>query len=528
MKKSIYLIAPLTFLVSCAGTSEIYDDAYNAAKAPALINVDEEGGYADYIKNQEDLYPMQVDSTKSRAMGGNPSYYGNGEQMNEHAGHNHSNYQPGGLYTGYGNQYCPPSQNNYYISYNNACGAPYGWAACPYSCMTYFQRGNCWHTNRNDMWGNNVWNNYHPGIYGQYPGIVYGTNDPYAPNGWYGVGGYDPFAVGYCPNNFGWGGYYGYGYYGNYNPYYANNGYYGGWGSPYDPWGNYYGYGGYGWGGPGFGWGATGNNWGNNNNNWWTNNDNNNSNSGNHHYGPRGGTNTGSYSQNNTNYEHTVKGHEGVTTPFPVYAAGDNELAKTEFSSGKPEVVHSVSNNNFTTTTIDKPDYVNTNTVDDKPGKFGNSKPNNQQYNVISDKGTTYDRPSNNQVVSKGKPANNQFASGGKGSKRTYTTTQKYGRTGGSTTNQSTYSRPDTYYYDTNQNYSNSPTNSGNYSGKTTSNNRRTSSGSTYSGSSSTTNSGTYSRSGGGSGSTYSGSRSSSGSSSRSGGSSGGGSSRRR
>ena len=64
MKKSIYLIASLTFLASCSGMKEVYDDTYEPASAPeSTIIENDDLGYQDYIKNQEAEYDVIVDST---------------------------------------------------------------------------------------------------------------------------------------------------------------------------------------------------------------------------------------------------------------------------------------------------------------------------------------------------------------------------------------------------------------------------------------------------------------------------------
>jgi hypothetical protein len=94
MKKSIFLIAFLAFLMSCSQTSEIFDDAYDEAKAPPKVNLDDQAGYADYIKNQEDIYDVEVDTNRyeNKTLGGNPSYYGPG--TNQYSYNNGANNRP--------------------------------------------------------------------------------------------------------------------------------------------------------------------------------------------------------------------------------------------------------------------------------------------------------------------------------------------------------------------------------------------------------------------------------------------------
>lgn len=523
MKKSFYLIASLAFLFSCSGTSEIYDDAYNARTAPPAVNIDENGGYADYIKNQENHYEVKVDSAKNRTVfnnnpvGGSPQYSVDNASPN----YNHSQFA-GDL--------------NY----------------CPYSCQTYFRQGHCWHSNNRNSnngfscnnnnqgftYGNsgyfgapNSWCNCH-GVNGQNYNVVYGTNDPHNPYGssYYSTGGfyggYNAYNSGSCYGN---NGFYNNGCYNNYgyNNYYYGNG--------NNSWYPYYGFGGW-----GNGFNYNGNNWGSGNNNFA----NNETTGGNHHFGHRGGSNTGSYSQNNTTYEHTVKQEELVTTPFPAFASANGVSAEnvtaqfndnsslTSVNTTKPfetsgndygnnvqPATSSFSSNNTTVNgTAYKPSHNNT--------TVGNSGTSDQVSKPVT---TT---SGNTAVVAKGKPATNQFAGG-----NAQVTTTSTARNNGSSSTQ-TYAHPNKYGNQSSGGGSYQPANNTTYSGTQTSSSRRTSSsGTTYGGNSNSNNSNSNSsgnsstyrtNSSGSSGSSNSGSRTNSSNSGSSGSSGSGGTTSRR
>ena len=462
MKKSIFLIAPLTFLMSCTTTSEIFDDAYDEAKKPAKVEVNDESGYADYIKNQEDMYDVQIDSNKynNRGLGANPSYYGDN--------HNHLNHQQHQF-----DYYGTAPMNNSAWGYSNYMGMNgFGMNFCQYQCMTWRSRGNCWHVApyNNGIYGQS-WNQYGSMVWG-YPNDPYQNcyGNAYYPNGYnyyYGNNGFNGYygnVGGWYNNNYYWSGYYPNGYYNSYNGY---------WGSPY--------YGGYnyGWGAPGWG-----NGW-NNNNNWnnnWSNNNQDWQSNGNHHYGHRNGTNTGSNSQNNTNYEHTVKGHAAHSTPFPVYA-GAQELGQTNQSvKPKPGTATAFGGSNAT-------DKVNT----APPSRtIGTATNNTQQFTARNDNnGGQFNTNTSNSVSTpvgqRGTPATNQFTAenmvtttnvGARngGSNNTYTATNATSsRNGSSSANNNsgnTYANPNKY--GTRYNPSTSTTNSGsNYNSGTYNNTSR-------------------------------------------------------
>ena len=380
MKKSIFLIAPLTFLMSCTTTSEIFDDAYDEAKQPAKVTVNDESGYADYIKNHEHIYTVQVDSNKhnNRGLGGNPTYY-----RDEHDHTHHQQHQ----FDYYGE--APLNNNGFNYGFNTGFNG-YGMNFCHNQCMTWRNRGTCWHIAP-----------YNNGIYGQswnqYGGMNWGyPYDPYSPFQNYYGNAYYPNAFshnsyygnmgGWYNNNYYWSGYYQNGYYNN------NNGY---WGSPY-------------YGGNNIGW-VNGPSWSHawmNNNNWNPNGSNNNqdwTSNGNHHYGHRNGTNTGSHSQNNTNYEHTVKGQAVGSTPFPVYAAAQD--LTQPITVEKPKPVSGTSFNGVGTTVHEANTVTHSRGItaqnaiastQSKGGSANGAMLSNQQTNALK-------------VVKRGAPASNQF-----------------------------------------------------------------------------------------------------------------------
>jgi hypothetical protein len=406
--------------MSCSGTSEIFDDVYDEAKAPPKIDVNDDLGYNDYIKSQEDLYEVEVDTNRyyKRSLGGvNPSYYDNG--ISRYSG-------TPATRGGYGYY---PSGNSYGGSpYNQYSWSNFSTGMCQFSCITYFKHGSCRHTQNSN------------GFYAF--GYIY--HDPYMncdPYGfgssyYYNGGGYYGYYNNYGYNNY-YNNCYGYnnygynnGYYGYNNGYY--NGYYGGYGYPY-------------YGGP-FGWyGNGGNNWGN-----WNNNSNDVAEyADNHYHGHRGGTNSGSNSQNNTNYEHTVKDQIQVpTSPFPVYTAsvnsvssGQNTVANTAFAnsdnSSNITDINTVHTSNTVSNSNSKPVYSDNNGSHVKPVQSTNYVSNNTVQPVPSN-------VSSKPLIIKGKPAYNQFATSN--SKTTsYKPTTIQGNNSNNTSNQTTYASPNKY-----------------------------------------------------------------------------------
>lgn len=447
MKKSIFLIAPLTFLMSCTSTSEIFDDAYDEVAKPTKVEVNDESGYADYIKNQEDMYDVQIDSNKynNKNLSGNPSYYGN------NSAHNHLGYQSGQFdYYGTAPMNNGAFQNGYYSNMN---GFQNGF--CQYQCMTWRSQRNCWHVApyNNGMYGQS-WNQYgsigwgspydpynpYQNCYGNsYYGSGYGYNNYYNNNGF---NGYYGNTGGWYNNNYYWSGYYPNGYYNSYNGY---------WGNPY--------YSGY-----NYGWGA-GNGWGNNNN--WSNNNNDVQSNGNHHYGHRNGTNTGSNSQNNTNYEHTVKSHAAAATPFPAYSSGQNLAQQSNSPKPKPTTGTAFGGTNGTTDKTTVPPSRTIGTTTNNSQQFVSNNPANQanQTNTTVSRGG---QPATNQFTPANLTTSNNVSSRNGGSNNTYVgTTSRNGSNSSTANSGNTYANPNKYRtrYNPSSSSSNSGSNynSGNY-----------------------------------------------------------------
>ncbi|MCG8575441.1 MAG: hypothetical protein MI810_11195 [Flavobacteriales bacterium] len=423
MKKLYLLIAPIAFLASCSGTKQVYDDTYEAAVKPekSVEKENDDLGYQDYIKNYENQYEVEVDSstqqtsTKSSYSDLGGSYYSGDDIIV-------NNY--------YGNGY-----GNGYSNFNN------GWGGANVNVFVY---NDPWY--RYNRWG---WSNYYrPGYY----------------NSWY----YDSW-------NYGWGNpYYGWNapYYGWNNPYYAWNNPYYGWGNPYyggfyDPWGYnpywdpwynpYCGYPYNGWNSPvsnGNGGGFTDNTIVDN-----------------HYYGHRGGVATESV--NTSTYEHTIKtGKPGSGKPFAAYEAAE-ELA----SISKP--VNQAATNNLAGASATLP-TSNTGRIDNTTSGAGANNPikntngqtatnnfagkpsgttgkpvvqtgNTAQNNNTGNGGVVYvgnnkpntgstgkTKPANNSGTMTFKPANNQFATTSKNTNNSYSKPKQ--------TNTTSTSKPKTTY----------------------------------------------------------------------------------
>lgn len=269
MKKLVYLI-PIIALASCVGTQEVYDDVYTRVEVEEPANPENEDlGYADYIKNSEGEYEVEVDSSAVNNGGvQNGAYYTNNGDINVH------NYGSGA----YADPYWGGGTYNNYNFYGGSYGFNRAW---PY---------------RYNRWGWSI--RYNPVPY-------WGIGDPF-----WGWGG-NPY-WGWAGNSYwGWGG----------NPYW-------GWGgNPYGGWGGnpYWGFGGNPY------WGCGNSFWGNpyNSPGAWSGGgfaDNGGATS-NVIYGHRGAVQTNS--SNSTAYEHTVKsqvntGGGAATQPFDLY---DNDQA---------------------------------------------------------------------------------------------------------------------------------------------------------------------------------------------------------
>ncbi|MCB9223434.1 MAG: hypothetical protein H6582_04580 [Crocinitomicaceae bacterium] len=544
MKKSILLIAPLAFLWSCTTSAEIFDDAYNGTESKTVVKSNDEDGYADYIKNEESNYRVVVDSGNTHRSGLNPSYYNTTNRSIQY-----DNSDP--------NQYNASEDDGYPRNYNqtNNLGHNHndqlGWDVCPYQCAAFFDGIRCTHIIERygpfpRGWGYMSLRNspnWYWGYSGYYPsGYMYG--DPL-----YGCGGYNNYyGTPYFNNYYGGSNYYGSNYYGygGYNSY----GYYGGgWNGMY---GNpYYGYYGNGWNNPWWGYGGYSPIWGygiynssfNNNSgsSSWSNwGEPSSGTSSNHHYGHRGGTNTGSYSQNNTNYEHTVKSQElqASNSPFPQYTTFEEHQVATNVFESKPLTngqVNNVSHDTYNTKPVnssgsstqvyEKPVFTNANNGNIQNGNVQSGNNVNGispgTNNVVNNVNSNGPKTTNNQTTLKiGKPAQNQFSSGStvNNSNTVNSGSVVKGGSYSSYSTQKTYDNPNKYGNQSNPTYQdNKPGtvyNSG--SGNNTGDSRRTNSSGTTnntynSGTRSTNSSGNYGNRSSSSGSSGSSSSSSSG-----------------
>ena len=87
MKKIKYLI-PVFVLTACVSNKEVYDDVYTKVEKPAPEIINEDLGYADYIKNSESEYNVEIDSSARNNNGLYDSYYTNTGDINVY------NYDP--------------------------------------------------------------------------------------------------------------------------------------------------------------------------------------------------------------------------------------------------------------------------------------------------------------------------------------------------------------------------------------------------------------------------------------------------
>ena len=190
MKKLKYLI-PLFVLASCASSVEVYDDVYTKVKTVGAYPVNEDLGYADYIKGSESNYVVEIDSSDHGANQMGEGYYTNSGDIivNNYSSPNSNGFGPSNNF--YYNSWGP----NYYNPYGN-WGGYYGGLNNYYGWNNGFYGGwgnNCWNNGFYGGWGNNYWNN---GFYGNpywgYNNYWNGYNNGYwngynngFNNGWY-------------------------------------------------------------------------------------------------------------------------------------------------------------------------------------------------------------------------------------------------------------------------------------------------------------------------------------------------------
>lgn len=184
MKKVKYLI-PVLFLFSCASTGEVYDDVYRKAEKPVKEEVNEDLGYADYIKGNEEGYEVETVDVDSE----NKNKFGGG-YATENGDLNVYNFEHGYV------------SNRNYLGWNDPIIYGSNWA-CRYRCHQFHYYGRCCHqlNTWNDFYGCNGFGFYGglPSNYGYY-GYSYnpwnGWNNPWnAP--FYGNSYYNGFYNGY-------------------------------------------------------------------------------------------------------------------------------------------------------------------------------------------------------------------------------------------------------------------------------------------------------------------------------------------
>ncbi|MBL7899192.1 MAG: hypothetical protein JNJ99_11715 [Crocinitomicaceae bacterium] len=173
--KSIFTSVFLTaFLLSCQSVKEVYDDVYDAAEKPDLIeNAD---GYADYIKDSKGEY--KTVTTTTPVFGG---YYNNNDQASGLANNqdcdccdrihfrnfNHYRFMYSNGYPAYFGQY------NYFYptSYGCNCCDEYSYYGSLYSAYGFYNSMGYWQSYY--PWGYSPWG-YDP--YGYYS-YAYGWNN---------------------------------------------------------------------------------------------------------------------------------------------------------------------------------------------------------------------------------------------------------------------------------------------------------------------------------------------------------------
>jgi len=175
MKKLKYLI-PLFVLASCATSVEVYDDVYTKVKTVEADPINEDLGYADYIKGSESEYFVQIDSTDQGANQMGEGYYTNSGDI---IVNNYSSPNPNGF---------GPSSNFYYNNWGpNYFNNPYGNWGGYYGGWNNYNGWNNYYGWNNGFyagWGNNYWNN---GFYGN---PYWGCNNGYYGNPYWGNNNY--------------------------------------------------------------------------------------------------------------------------------------------------------------------------------------------------------------------------------------------------------------------------------------------------------------------------------------------------
>lgn len=176
--------------MSCQAGKYVYDDVYDQAENP--LTIDDQNGYADYIKGNEKENKVVIDAPVQQI---NSSYYGDIDNNCDCRRNYNSRfkYRWGtdyiyfGSYQPFSSNDCPcyyDMNNCGYSQYQNTYYSPYG----------YF-----------DHLG--VWHGYHHWMFNPYNGYFFSYNDPYYLSNYYWNNNYYNGYYGYygnSNNNFGW------------------------------------------------------------------------------------------------------------------------------------------------------------------------------------------------------------------------------------------------------------------------------------------------------------------------------------
>lgn len=150
-------------MMSCNVTKEIYDDVYDQAELNPTIEVDENNGYADYIKKEEHKYKIEPEEDHYSYISlDNGNTFNNSTNFDyndsEYYCYHHRRFH----YHYVDTYFCSDWPNYNFSSFNNPY-MPFGYA---FGC------------NHNHYGGNNYFGYHHP--CGNYWGN-YGNVDPYSP-----------------------------------------------------------------------------------------------------------------------------------------------------------------------------------------------------------------------------------------------------------------------------------------------------------------------------------------------------------
>lgn len=186
MKFNFKLVLPAFIFISCQSTKDVYDDVYDAAEKPAII--DNTDGYADYVKDSKGEY--KTVTTNSPVFGGyyNQSQSTGAAEQEEcdccesmrYRNFNHYRFMYSAYYPGsyFGSSFYRPMYGcdccEDYSYYGSNDWFSFGYLGSAYSYYGFY-----------DAWGN--WHSYSPFGYSPW------GYDPY---------GYYSYAYGW--NNYGW------------------------------------------------------------------------------------------------------------------------------------------------------------------------------------------------------------------------------------------------------------------------------------------------------------------------------------